>query len=263
MTPRVPFLIVISGPSGAGKTTLIRTLLATVADLAFSVSATTRSPRPTETDGVDYYFLTASGFRERMKTGDFLECAEVYGHWYGTLRGEVEQLLASGKDVVLDIDVQGAAQVRSTGCDAVFVFVMPPSLCQVRERIDARGTEDERTRDRRLKHAPVEVAARAAYDYVICNDRKEDAAGQLAAIVCAERCRTNRQARSTRESGAAGGGKGTAEGADGGNHSPSEGVAVGRVDASGRQQVYTGSRGRQACAAVAGGQGEAGRQPIG
>ena len=263
MTPKELFLIVISGPSGAGKTTLIRTLLMRVPDLAFSVSATTRPPRPTETEGVDYYFLTADGFRERMKTGEFLEFAEVYGHWYGTLRREVERLLGSGKDVVLDIDVQGAAQVRSTGCNAVFIFVMPPSLRQMRERIETRGTEDESTRDIRLRSAPGEVAARAGYDYLICNDSKEDAVDQLAAIVIAERCRVSRQSWSGQGSEVTGGWTRASGRADGGNRCPDEGVSIRRVDPSGGQQVHVGSRDRQACAAAAGGQGKPDRQPVG
>ncbi len=243
---RKPFLVVVSGPSGAGKTTIIRELLERLPGLAFSVSATTRPPRPGEDAGKDYYFLTASEFQQKIEAGEFLESAEVYGHRYGTLRRQVEDLLAAGQDVVLDIDVQGAMQVRSAGLDAVFVFVMPPSLGHARERMDRRGTEDALSRERRLRQAPVEVAALAGYDYLICNDRKEEAVGTLAAIIRAERCRVSRLgllgtgAASSKAGGSA----------NGGDRCPHDEAIAGGTDAGDRQQVHPG-RGRRQTGAAA------------
>ncbi|MDQ7793661.1 MAG: guanylate kinase [bacterium] len=239
-------MVVISGPSGAGKTTLIRALMERLPALAFSVSATTRPPRPGELDGTDYYFLTPDEFQERIKAGEFLEFAEVYGHAYGTLRGQVERFLAGGRDVVLDIDTQGAAQLRSAGLDAIHVFVMPPSLDHARDRMNTRGTEDALSCEQRLRRAPAEIAARTGYDYVVCNDRMEEAVTALAAVILAERCRAARllpphEGSCPEAAGSEGGGP-----ENGGDRCPHDEAIAGRADAKRGHQVYAGGGRSQA-----------------
>jgi guanylate kinase len=193
---RLGSLIVLSGPSGAGKTTLYRLVLQRHPEVRFSVSCTTRAPRTGECDGVDYYFLTAPQFRERLVAGAFLEHAEVYGNWYGTLRAEVEGPIYDGVDVLLDIDVQGARQVRQVihgtrlAAAAVSVFCAPPSFAMLQRRLEARGTDSPDVIARRLLRAEAELTAWREYDAVVVNDRLEDAVAQLEAIVLAARCRT-------------------------------------------------------------------------
>jgi guanylate kinase len=174
---------VITGPSGVGKGTLIRGLLARAPELGLSVSATTRAPRPGEEDGVDYHFLTPDEFEARVNTGDFVEHAEYSGNRYGTLRSELERRLAEGEGVVLEIEVQGARQVRAAMPDAVAVFIAPPSLEALRARLVGRGTDSSDQVDARLKTAERELAAQPEFAHVVINDRLEQATDELAAIV--------------------------------------------------------------------------------
>lgn len=165
-------LIVISGPSGSGKSTLWHRLVQHPG-MHFSVSATTRPPRPGEVDGRDYRFLSPAEFRRLLDEGAFLEHAEVHGHFYGTLRREVEEAMARGEDVLLEIDVQGAEQVRRSGLPVVSIFVLPPSLEELERRLRARGTEDEETLRRRLAIAAREMAEARHYDLQVVNDDLE------------------------------------------------------------------------------------------
>ncbi|OAQ20385.1 guanylate kinase [Thermosulfurimonas dismutans] len=182
-------LLVISAPSGAGKTTLCR-LLIERAGFSFSVSHTTRSPRSGEVEGRDYYFVDRKTFEEMIRKGEFLEWAEVHGNLYGTSWEEVNRRLSSGQDLLLDIDVQGASQVRKRlGSRAIFVFIMPPSLEELERRLRGRGTEDEITVARRLARAREEMNYASWFDYVVVNDEVERAFEDLLAIVRAERCR--------------------------------------------------------------------------
>ncbi len=191
-------LIVLSGPSGAGKTSVYRALLAAHPEVSFSVSCTTRAPRPGERDGVDYHFLDRDAFQERVAAGDLLEYAEVHGNWYGTLRREVDAPLAEGRDVLLDIDVQGARQVRRVAAGtplaaaATYVFCAPGSLDDLRRRLRARGTDAAAVIARRLQAAEAELAAWRDYDWLIVNEdgRLPQAVAHLEAILLACRCRT-------------------------------------------------------------------------
>lgn len=178
-------LIVLTAPSGAGKTTLARRLMAAVPGLAFSVSATTREPRPGETDGRDYHFLTPDAFRQRLAAGDFLEHEEVYpGRFYGTMRPELEALAARVRAVVLDVDVKGAASVkRIYGSRAQTVFVAPPSMEVLAARLRSRGTETEDKVAVRLARAEMEMAAAPTFDHVVVNDRLDRATDELVALV--------------------------------------------------------------------------------
>jgi guanylate kinase len=186
-------LFVVSAPSGAGKTTILQKMMAGLPGLVFSVSYTTRGPRPGEQDGRDYHFISHEAFtliRSRQPIG-FLEWAEVHGNLYGTGREEVERLLGAGRDVVLDIDVQGAMQVRKTS-DPILIFIAPPSPAELESRLRKRGTETEATIALRLENARREMQYAEDYDYLIINDRLADAVDCLRSIVVAERCRRRR-----------------------------------------------------------------------
>ncbi|MCC6106515.1 MAG: guanylate kinase [Coriobacteriaceae bacterium] len=178
-----PRLFVISGPSGAGKGTLLAELRKQRPDLGLTVSATTRSPRPGEVDGTSYYFLSDEEFRRRIAAGEFVEWAEVHGHLYGTLVSEVKRLLAKGHSLVLEIDVQGALNVRKVYPDAVLIFIEPPSLQALEERLRGRGTEDEASIELRLKNARHEMELADQYDARIVNDTVDRAAQELGSVM--------------------------------------------------------------------------------
>ena len=185
-------LIVISAPSGTGKTTLVHMLLKEFPDLEFSVSYTTRPPRPGEVDGRDYHFVDRKTFERMIEEGDFLEWAEVYGNLYGTSRTQVLKALNEGKDVILDIDTQGALQVKKNFPEAVLIFILPPSLKELERRLRNRGTDDEETIERRLKTAREEIRRASLYDYIVVNDVLEVAYENLKSIIRAEKLRTER-----------------------------------------------------------------------
>jgi len=185
-------LIVVTGPSAVGKGTICRALLAETPDIHFSVSCTTRPMRPGEVDGVEYFFITKEEFERRIAAGEFLEWAEVYGNYYGTPRAYVEEMTARGHDVILDIDRVGARAVREHYPDAVSVFVIPPSMEALRQRITARGTETPEAVARRLAEAPEWIREGLTYDYVIVNDDLARAVAELRAIIVAEKARTAR-----------------------------------------------------------------------
>jgi guanylate kinase len=191
MSPRT-FPLVIAAPSGAGKTSLARALVESSPDIVFSLSATTRMARPGERDGMDYRFVDDAGFDELLRSGELLESAEVHGRRYGTLRSGVESALAAGRTVVLDIDVQGAQQVRQALGDAVLVFVLPPSVSEMKRRLHTRGSESEEQLATRMRTARAELEAVKDFDYVIVNDVFADALRRLEAIVTAERDRVAR-----------------------------------------------------------------------
>jgi guanylate kinase len=186
-------LFVISSPSGGGKGTLIRRLLEAVSGISYSVSWTTRGPRPGEVDGINYHFVSAEEFERMRVSGGFLEWAVVHGHLYGTARSVVEQDLSEGHDIILEIDVQGAASVRATMSSVVSVFILPPSFEVLRARLTARMTERPEELELRLRNARGEVEQYRHFDYLVLNDEVERAAGQLASIVHAERARRERQ----------------------------------------------------------------------
>ncbi len=179
----MPKVFVITGPSGVGKGTLIRGLMERIPGLELSVSATTRAPRPGEEDGVDYHFLTPEQFEERVAAGEFVEHATYSGNRYGTLRSELERRLAAGAGVVLEIEVQGARQVRSAMPDAVAVFIAPPPGGALRARLVGRGTDSPEQVDERLRTAERELEAQPEFAHVVVNDRLEQATEELAEIV--------------------------------------------------------------------------------
>ncbi|MBK6495264.1 MAG: guanylate kinase [Gemmatimonadetes bacterium] len=192
--PRVtPLVVVLSSPSGGGKSSIAKRLLAEREDSGYSVSATTREPRPGEVDGEAYYFLSADEFERRVQAGDFLEHAEYNGHRYGTLFDEVRRVTHTGRHVLLDIEVVGARLVRERFPDAVLVFVVPPSGAVLAERLRGRGTEAEQVVAGRLQKALDELAAAVAYDYVVVNDALDEAVRIVHAILDAEARRTSRQ----------------------------------------------------------------------
>jgi guanylate kinase len=172
-------VFVITGPSGVGKGTLIRTLLLRVPELGLAVSATTRRPRPGETHGVDYHFLSEDEFERRVREGEFVEHARYSGRRYGTLRSELEQRLAGGHPVVLEIEVQGARQIREAVPEAVQIFIAPPSEEALRARLVGRGTDDPEQVSARLDTAREELRAQGEFAHVVINDRLEDASDAL------------------------------------------------------------------------------------
>ena len=181
-----PFPIILSAPSGGGKTTIARELLRRRSDVGYSISCTTRPPRPGEADGKDYHFLTRDEFLRRREAGDFAESAEVHGNLYGTLRSEIARVLSRGQHVIMDIDVQGARQLRVAYPDAVTVFVLPPSGEVLLDRLRARKTESPEQLVARLHSALQELGAVDEYEYVVVNDKLDLSVQRVGAILDAE-----------------------------------------------------------------------------
>lgn len=184
-------LLIVSGPSGAGKGTVVQHLIAKK-DYALSVSATTRRPRPGEREGVHYFFKTPEEFLELRRQSRLLEWAEFCGNYYGTPRDYVERKLERGENVILEIEVQGALQVKAKMPEAVMLFLMPPSWDELRHRLTGRGTEDEKTVEQRIARAVEEMALLPHYDYAVVNHTVEQAAKQIETIVAAEKLRVSR-----------------------------------------------------------------------
>lgn len=182
-------LIVISGPSGAGKSTVVFKAIEGKDNVCFSTSVTTRKPRPGEVDGKEYFFVDLDRFREMVENDELLDHAEYVANSYGTPRSYVEQKLSDGMDVILDIEVQGARQVNEKMPDAVKVFIIPPSMDELKHRLESRGTDTARAIEARLIRARQEYKEADFYDYIIVNDDADKAAGELSAIMTAERCR--------------------------------------------------------------------------
>lgn len=191
--PRQGSLIVISGPSGAGKTSVIDALLQSDSTLICSVSATTRPPRPNEIDGVNYHFLSPSEFETRLKKGEFVEWTRYGGYCYGTLKSEIESLLAEGKDLVFEIDVNGAMALKSWNPQVLSIFVLPPSFASLEKRLNRRQTESYQELEQRLAIAKSEIACLKNYDYCVRNpdNNINQAVQQIQHIISAQRCRIN------------------------------------------------------------------------
>jgi guanylate kinase len=186
-------LFVVTAPSGAGKSSLIKGLLAADRAVALSVSYTTRAPRPGETDGREYHFVDAGRFEAMLERGEFLESAEVHGYRYGTSQKSIEQTRASGRDLILEIDWQGAEQVRRLHPDAIGIFILPPSMAELERRLRARGQDSGQVIERRLHNAAEEMTHAVEFKYAIINKDFDEALQDLKAIVRAERTFTARQ----------------------------------------------------------------------
>lgn len=185
-------LVVISGPSGAGKGTLCKELLQNNNSIAMSVSCTTRSPRESEVDGVNYYFVSKEKFLEMIKENAFLEYAEVYDNYYGTPYSGIEKKLEEGYDVILEIDIQGALKVKERYPEGLFIFILPPSMEELKNRIKKRGSETEESFLKRFKSAFKEINYASRYNYAVINDIVEEAVKKLECIIIAEKCRIDR-----------------------------------------------------------------------
>lgn len=185
-------LFVISAPSGAGKTTLCQKLREIVPDVKFSVSYTTRKPRAGEVDGVHYSFVDEDEFRSMIAEGEFVEWAQVHGNFYGTSKRRIEVMINEGFDVILDIDVQGGRQIKEHFPDSVLIFVLPPSMDELKKRLTGRMSDAEDVIKKRLKNAADEIREYKNYDYVIINDNFDDALEEIVAIIIAERVRTSK-----------------------------------------------------------------------
>ncbi|MBM3468301.1 MAG: guanylate kinase [Alphaproteobacteria bacterium] len=187
-------MLVLSSPSGAGKTTIANHLLKEESNLALSISFTTRPPRPGEEEGVDYIFVSPIQFQDMIKNGDLLECAEIFGHSYGTPKKQVLDALRSGKDIIFDIDWQGTQQLEQFArADLVSVFILPPSTKELERRLKARAQDEESVVELRMSEAATEMSHWAEYDYVIINHNIEESVAQMRAILTAERLKRTRQ----------------------------------------------------------------------
>ncbi|KOA20518.1 guanylate kinase [Clostridium homopropionicum DSM 5847] len=188
---KIGLLVVISGPSGAGKGTICKELIES-GEFWLSVSATTRSPRTGEVEGKNYYFLEKENFLNKIKQGDFLEYAEVYGNYYGTPKSKVIEKLEEGKDVILEIDIQGALKVKETYSKGVFIFILPPSMEELKNRIIKRGSETPESLMTRFKSAYKEINYVSKYNYAVVNDKIEEAVNKIKSIIIAEKCSVER-----------------------------------------------------------------------
>lgn len=185
-------LIVISGPSGAGKGTICKALIEKNPNIQVSTSCTTRNPRVGEIDGINYYFITKDEFKDRISKDDFIEYAEVYGNFYGTPKSNVEKLLDDGKDVILEIDIQGALKVKENFDDGTFIFILPPSMEELKQRIIKRGSETPESLMTRFKSAYQELNFISKYNYAVVNDTVDTAVSKVESIIAAEKCRVDR-----------------------------------------------------------------------
>lgn len=189
---RKPMIFIISAPSGSGKSTLVNALMNRVPHLMFSISYTTRPPRGTERDGEQYYFVSRPEFERRVAAGEFLEWAEVFGNYYGTHCSEIDRAAAAGADLVLDIDVQGARQLKEKVPDSISIFVLAPSRAELEQRLRSRSQDAEEVIQRRLREAAEEIRNWPRYDYVLVNDEVARSADNLCSIVTAARSRRER-----------------------------------------------------------------------
>ena len=187
-------LFTVSAPSGAGKSSLIAALLKTDPTIRLSISTTTRQPRPGEVDGREYHFTTVETFRKSIEAGEFLEHALVHDNYYGTSRVKVLELLQAGNDVLLEIDWQGALQIREQFPDTVSLFILPPSIAELENRLNKRGQDSQETIKRRIQGAALEISHASDFDYVIINNDFDLALKQLSAVIESARCRTRQQA---------------------------------------------------------------------
>ena len=179
-------LFIVSAPSGTGKTTLCRAMTQVFPGLRYSISFTTRPPRPGDENGRDYYFISPAEFQERIDRNDFAEWAEIYGCRYGTSRSLLDKIRGEGRDVILDIDGQGARQLREQDLGGIFIFLLPPSLAELRRRLSLRGTEGKAAMQERLRKSQIEMSEARGYDYLIVNNDLEKAKDQLKAVIIAE-----------------------------------------------------------------------------
>ena len=186
---RTPLLIVLSGPSGVGKDAILNRMRILELPLHFTVTATTRSIRDNERNGVDYQFISEETFRRMLEEGDFLEHAQVYGNWYGVPKSQVRNAMSAGHDVLVKIDVQGAATIKRLAPQAVMIFVVPPSIPELERRLKWRLTESAESLRRRIEESRSEMEHVGAFDYVVTNDALDDAVHQMSCIITAERCR--------------------------------------------------------------------------
>jgi guanylate kinase len=187
-----PLLIVVSGPSGSGKGTLCNMLRAALPQIYYSISMTTRPARNGETDGVEYYFVSSDEFLERLKAEEFLEWAQVYDHYYGSLRQPVEEALQSGRDVLMELDIQGAQQVKKAFPQAVLIFIVPPSLEELDSRINRRGKDSAETIRKRMNSAPAELKAAQLYNYTVVNDEMRCVLDDFLGIIKREKANLSR-----------------------------------------------------------------------
>ena len=186
------FPVILSSPSGGGKTTIAHKLLSLRTDLGYSVSCTTRPPREGEVNGRDYHFLAVEKFKRGQDAGEFAESAEVHGHLYGTLRAEVARVLSSGRHVIMDIDVQGAQQFSAAFPESVLIFILPPSADALIERLTSRGTEDTKSLIRRFRSAKEELKSIDLYEYLVVNDQIDSAVAAISSIIDAEALKRSR-----------------------------------------------------------------------
>lgn len=186
-------LFVLSGPSGTGKGTICREVLERNGNIRLSISMTTRKPRTGEEHGVHYFFSDTEAFKNLIAADGFIEYADVYGNFYGTPRAQVEEWLEAGDDVLLEIDVQGALQVKENFPESILLFVLPPSIAVLRERLEGRGTDAADVIDRRMANAAKEIGLLGSYDFMVVNDVLEDAVDQVEAIIRSEHCRLDEE----------------------------------------------------------------------
>lgn len=187
-----PFLIILSAPSGGGKSTILREILSSSPNIDYSISYTTRPPRGTELNGKAYFFVTVKQFEEKIKNGDFLEYANVFGHWYGTSKEFIKSSISKGHHVIMDIDVQGAIQISETDFDIVKIFILPPSLSVLKQRLIDRNTDIPEVIEKRLETAKKEIACLEHYNYLVINEDISIAVEEVKQIILAETLRTKR-----------------------------------------------------------------------